>query len=295
MQIDIDSDSGFCFGVRKTIELAEKVLTEGETVYCLGDIIHNEEEVERLRSKGLVTVSHADLEKIKDAKVLVRAHGEPPETYRQIAVGKNTLEEGTCPIVQHLQKKVKLAWAEMKKSGGQVVICGKKGHAEVTGLEGQTNFEAIVISNVDDLSKIDFHKPVVMFAQTTQSGEVYENLAEEIRRRMEKAVPGNNPGLVMNDTICRHVSKRGEKLKHFAALHDVIIFVSGKNSSNGKVLFEACKSTNERSYWVNSARDLDKHWFKDVAKVGVCGATSTPQWLMEEIAGYIRGLQMEND
>ena len=232
MQIEIDSDSGFCYGVTKTIQLAEAALKGGETVYCLGEIVHNEEEVERLKSLGLEVIEKEDLEKIKGSKVLIRAHGEPDSTYQKIEKGANKLHDGTCPIVLQLQKKVRNAWQIMKKVDGQVIIYGKKGHAEVVGLAGQTNNEALIVSHKEDLANIDFSKPVSIFAQTTQPMEGYNEIVEEIKLRMSAFFKANEVPLNVTDSICRHVSKRGERLAVFSKKHDAIIFVSGTNSSN---------------------------------------------------------------
>lgn len=290
MQIEIDNNSGFCYGVTKTIQIAEEALDEGKPVYCLGEIVHNEEEVERLKAKGLIIIDKSDLENIKDSKVLVRAHGEPPATYDQINKHSNVLYEGTCPIVLHIQKKVLIAWNDMKAVGGQVIIYGKKGHAEVVGLAGQTNNEAIIISREDDLDQIDFSKPVSIFSQTTQSSEEYQRIIKMIRIRMSGFSLKTENSLQVTDSICRHVSKRGEHLIQFAQKHDVIIFVSGTNSSNGKVLFEVCRKHNTQSFWVPGANELKKEWFINVNTVGICGATSTPQWLMENVAKKIKEL-----
>lgn len=283
MQIEIDSNSGFCYGVVKTVELAEAALSSGQPVYCLGEIVHNEEEVERLRAKGLTVINHEDLQHIKNATVLVRAHGEPPSTYNQISEGKNMLKEGTCPIVLQLQKKVRDAWAEMQQVNGQIVIYGKKGHAEVVGLCGQTDNKAIVVSSPDDLASVDFTKPVWLFSQTTQPLEGFQTIAALLKDKLSVSFPGQEP-LKVTDSICRHVSKRGEHLKVFAQKFDVVIFVCGTHSSNGKVLFEICKKTNPNAYWVPGAEYVQKEWFVDKKSVGIAGATSTPRWLMEQVA-----------
>jgi len=283
MQIEIDSNSGFCYGVTKTIQLAEEALKNGEPLYCLGEIVHNGEEVERLKSKGLVVINTEDLNTISNAKVLVRAHGEPPITYNQIVKHSNTLYEGTCPIVLKLQKKVFDAWNDMKSSGGQIVIYGKKDHAEVIGLAGQTNDEAIIISQKVDLDRIDFSKPIALFSQTTQSIDGYECIINEIRIRLSMSPISNENSLKVNDSICRYVSRRGEHLIEFSKKHNVIVFVSGTNSANGKVLFDICSKNNLNSFWVQNADEIRKDWFVTANSVGICGATSTPQWLMEKV------------
>lgn len=287
MRIEIDSNSGFCYGVVKTIELAEKALDNGSPVYCLGEIVHNEEEVERLKSKGLIIIENSDLDKIHGSTVLIRAHGEPPATYREIASQANTLKEGTCPIVLNLQKKIRLAWEKIKDANGQIVIYGKKDHAEVIGLAGQAADRCIVISNIAELDKIDYSKPVALFSQTTQSPTGYRELENAIRQRMESFFPSGNIPLETTNSICGHVSKRGENLKEFALQHDVIVFVSGTNSSNGKVLFEICRGSNSKSYWVPNADEVKPEWFTGTETVGICGATSTPRWLMEKVADKI--------
>lgn len=287
MQIEVDSGSGFCYGVTKTIQLAEKALNEGKTVYCLGEIVHNEEEVERLKSKGLIVITKDNLKDISDADVLIRAHGEPGSTYHTIKDGSNRLHDGTCPIVLVLQKKVREAWSALKASNGQVIIYGKKGHAEVIGLAGQTNDEALIISHKEEIEKIDFSRPIAIFAQTTQSTEGYTEIIHEIKQGMAKFFPADNLPLQVTDSICKHVSKRGEHLVEFAKTHDVIVFVSGTNSSNGKVLYEVCKKANPNSHWVPSANEVKKEWFSNAQSVGICGATSTPQWLMEKVAEQI--------
>jgi 4-hydroxy-3-methylbut-2-enyl diphosphate reductase len=288
MNIEIDNHSGFCYGVVRTIQLAENALAEGNPVYCLGDIVHNEKEVERLKSKGLIIINHEDLKKISNFKVLIRAHGEPPDTYKQIEANTNKLMEGTCPIVLQLQKKVLKACEEMNSVNGQVVIYGKKGHAEVIGLEGQTGNKAIVVSNVDDLEDIDFSRPIALFAQTTQPLDGYELICSTIKHRMEPNFNTNQLPLTICDSICRHVSKRGDHIKEFAKRHDVVVFVSGTNSSNGKVLYDICRKANPKSYKIADPSELKQEWFTQVNSVGICSATSTPIWLMEEAAEKIK-------
>jgi 4-hydroxy-3-methylbut-2-en-1-yl diphosphate reductase len=290
MNIEIDNHSGFCYGVVKTIQLAENALEEGNPVYCLGDIVHNEKEVERLKSKGLVIIDHQDLKKISNFTVLIRAHGEPPDTYRLIEANANILKEGTCPIVLHLQKRIQKAWEEMKMTNGQIVIFGKKGHAEVIGLVGQTEDTAIIVNNEADLEKIDFSRPIALFAQTTQSMDGYESIGNIIRQRMSPYFQSGQLPLTINDSICRHVSKRGTHIMEFAERHDVIVFVSGTSSSNGKVLYELCKKTNPKSYKIADTNELKQEWFANAESVGICSATSTPMWLMEEAAETIKQL-----
>jgi 4-hydroxy-3-methylbut-2-enyl diphosphate reductase len=288
MQIEIDNQSGFCYGVVKTIQLAEDALNDGNPVYCLGEIVHNEKEVERLKAKGLIIIDHNDLKRISNSTVLTRAHGEPPETYKQIEDNANHLKEGTCPIVLHLQKKVRLAWKEMKEIDGQIVIYGKNGHAEVTGLIGQTNGTAIVVNNIDNLEEIDFSKPVALFAQTTQPISGYEMIGNAIKERMLHFFPSDALPLKITDSICGHVSNRGERIKEFAHNYDVVIFVSGTNSSNGKVLYDICLKSNSNSFRVTNADEVKREWFEHAASVGICSATSTPRWLMEVVAERIK-------
>ncbi|MEM6261106.1 MAG: 4-hydroxy-3-methylbut-2-enyl diphosphate reductase [Bacteroidota bacterium] len=275
MHVEIDQHSGFCFGVVYAIEMAEDYLEENGQLYCLGDIVHNDREVQRLEAKGLKIISHEELRELTDATVLIRAHGEPPETY-QIAI-ENGLEliDASCPVVLKLQNRVRHAHDEDR----QIVILGKRGHAEVNGLVGQTDQEAIVISSEEEVEGLSFEKPISLFSQTTKS----TNLLYNIRDRMAD----HTDDLKFNDTICRQVSNREPELKKFAAKHDVIVFVSGKKSSNGRALYGTCKSVNPRSYFVSDAEEIDWAWFAGNERVGICGATSTPMWLMEQVAGVI--------
>jgi 4-hydroxy-3-methylbut-2-enyl diphosphate reductase len=288
MQIEIDSNSGFCFGVQRAIELAEESLKDGDPVFCLGEIVHNPEEIKRLGLKGMKTIQPDDLKNISNAKVLVRAHGEPPSTFQTIEQNHNTLYEGTCPIVKQIQKKIKTAWEESRGNNGQIVIFGKKQHAEVIGLLGQTNNEAILITDAADLNCIDYRRPVTLFSQTTMDGNTYQQIASEIKKRMWECLGITEIPFIQFETICGHVSGRGEKLKTFVKNHEVIIFISGLNSSNGKVLFELCKKNNPNTYWVANEQAIQKKWFQNCKSVGICGATSTPRWLMENIANAIK-------
>jgi len=296
MKVEIDKKSGFCFGVVYAIEKAEQELKKGNPVYCLGDIVHNEAEVERLRQLGLQTIDHEQLAQMRDCKVLIRAHGEPPSTYQTALANNIQLMDASCPVVLKLQNDVRKGFEEAKKIQGQVVIYGKHGHAEVTGLVGQTDGEAIVISSVEDLDKIDFTKPINLFSQTTKSLRGYAKMTEEIERRMQEA-QGTDAKIqiITNDTICRQVSHREPGLQKFAAQHDVIVFVSGKKSSNGKSLHQVCESVNPRSYLVADVDEVLSEWFADgnVNTVGVCGATSTPMWLMEKVRDHIEQLAQE--
>lgn len=290
MKIEIDSNSGFCFGVVNAIQLAEMELERNEILYCLGDIVHNSAEVERLKKKGLTTINHEQLKTLKNCKVLLRAHGEPPETYK-IAIENNIqLIDASCPVVLKLQNNIKLGFDAILKKGGQVVIYGKEGHAEVNGLVGQTNGKAIVIGGTEDLNKIDFSKPVNLFSQTTKSIEGFYEIQKEIKNRMIDAQGNKKVEFISNDTICRQVSHRQPKLHEFVKKHDVIVFVSGEKSSNGKMLYQVCKDENPNTYLVSDAEELNSDWFKNINSIGICGATSTPRWLMEKIAKSIEKL-----
>jgi 4-hydroxy-3-methylbut-2-en-1-yl diphosphate reductase len=282
MKIEIDSNSGFCFGVVNAIQLAEMELDRNETLYCLGDIVHNNAEVERLEKKGLVSIEHEQLKSLKNCKVLLRAHGEPPETYETAIKNNIQLIDASCPVVLKLQNNIKLGFDAILKKGGQVVIFGKEGHAEVNGLVGQTNGNAIVISGLEDLNKINFSKPVNLFAQTTKKIEGFYEIQKEIKNRMSKDVE-----FIANDTICRQVSHRQPQMREFVKKHNVIIFVSGQKSSNGKMLYQVCKDENPNTFFVSDVDELESDWFKNTDSVGICGATSTPRWLMEKIAKNI--------
>lgn len=282
--IEIDKGSGFCFGVVNAINKAEEELKKGTPLYCLGDIVHNSREVDRLRHKGLITIGHADLEALKGAKVLLRAHGEPPSTY-QIAL-RNQIEiiDATCPVVLQLQKKIKSQYDKLD-ADSQIVIYGKNGHAEVNGLVGQTKGEAIVIESEKDLNKIDFHKNIILFSQTTKSLDGFGEIVSQIKKHLDPSLT-----FTYHDTICRKVANRMPHLKEFAATHELILFVCGEKSSNGKVLFEECKKSNPHSYMISDTNDVDPAWIESAQSIGICGATSTPSWLMEEVAKYIERL-----
>jgi 4-hydroxy-3-methylbut-2-enyl diphosphate reductase len=284
MLVEIDKRSGFCFGVQNAVEIAEKALLRGEKVFSLGPIVHNDMEVERLASLGLVSINHEEFSKLRDCKVLIRAHGEPPATY--IIAEKNNIMiiEATCPIVKKLQSRIKDTWKKADEIHGQVVIFGKSGHAEVVGLLGQTEAEGILISGPDDLDKIDVTRPVALFSQTTMSVKEYENIAYLIRQKMtEKGARNTDELLQVNNTICGQVSNREPHLRAFAKKHDVLIFVSGKESSNGKMLYSVCKNVNSETYFISSPDEIRKEWFIGKRSAGVCGATSTPKWLIERV------------
>lgn len=283
--VEIDSQSGFCFGVVTAIRKAEEELEKGSKLYCLGDIVHNSAEVERLRAKGLETIDHTDLDGLKDAKVLLRAHGEPPSTYTQAQCNNITVVDATCPVVLRLQQRIKDAWTQAQNNGEplQIVIYGQPGHAEVNGLVGQTDGKAIVVENPEQLDRIDFSLPVALYSQTTKSIEGFNRVIENIRQRMHPGVPFSS-----HDTICRQVASRVEHLREFAACHDVVLFVAGEKSSNGRILFNHCLDVNPRSHLVPSASDVHLEWLEGARTVGICGATSTPSWLMESVAMRVR-------
>jgi 4-hydroxy-3-methylbut-2-enyl diphosphate reductase len=288
MEVEIDKRSGFCFGVRNAVEIAEKALMRGEKVFSLGPIVHNDKEVERLSSLGLVSIDHEQFRSLKNCKVLIRAHGEPPDIYKTAEENNITIIEATCPIVKKLQSKIRETWLRIKKDKGQIVIFGKPGHAEVVGLLGQTNNEGILISAPSDINKIDVTRPVALFSQTTMGVNEYGNIKELIFNKMkERGAIDPFQNFIVNNTVCSQVSNREPHLEAFAREHDVIIFVSGKESSNGRMLFSVCKSINPDTYFVSSPEEIDKSWFTDKKLVGICGATSTPKWLIENIRDYI--------
>ena len=278
MKIEIDNNSGFCFGVMRATTTAETELTKQQPLYCLGDIVHNGQEVDRLTRLGLITIDHAQLAQLHDVRVLLRAHGEPPHTYELAQRNNITLIDATCPVVLKLQQKIHQAYTSHPDA--QIVIYGKIGHAEVIGLEGQTEGKAIVIEDENDIHKIDFSRPIILFSQTTKSIEGFNQLVNTIK---EKLSTSEGIHFEYHDTICRNVANRIPDIKRFASQFDIILFVAGAKSSNGKVLFNECLSVNPRTYLVSSPEELDPEWFKDIKSVGICGATSTPKWLMEEI------------
>jgi len=284
MKIDIDKKSGFCFGVVYAINKAEEILKKEGKLYCLGDIVHNNVEVSRLEKMGLITINHEQLKKLTNCKVLIRAHGEPPETYKIVLENNIELVDASCPVVLQLQNKIKDGSDNILEKKGQVVIYGKKGHAEVNGLVGQTAGKAIVIENEEDVENLDFSKSINLFSQTTKSITGFNKIKSAIET---KIADKKEVELISNDTICRQVASRGEDLLQFAQKHDIIIFVSGKKSSNGQMLYQTCKNENDRSYFVSELNDVKKEWFKPKDTVGICGATSTPMWLMNKIAKII--------
>lgn len=286
MYIEIDSGSGFCFGVIGAISCAEKALADGgKPVRCLGDIVHNRIEVQRLENMGLVTVSHEDIASLGDCRLLIRAHGEPPSTYKAAHAAGVEIIDATCLVVAALQRKVVKAHKAMSECNGQVVILGKRGHAEVVGLTGQVTRPTTVIEGEDDLSLIDFSRPIYFLSQTTQSVSLFERLRDIMASRLPSPQM-----LTVEQTICRRVSSRETALKEFARRFDMVVFVCGKKSSNGRVLFEVCREANASSRTVEEPSELEREWFMGVRSVGICGATSTPLWLMKQVADTIAAM-----
>ena len=285
MQCVIDTHSGFCAGVIKAIKSAESYLTQYHSLYCLGDIVHNNEEVNRLTDMGLSIISHKEFSELRDITVLIRAHGEPPETYHIAKKNNITLIDATCPVVLDLQKRIKANYEQEERKEEQILIFGKKGHAEVVGLLGQTDKQGIVISSIEDIHLIDFQKPSTLYSQTTQSLEEYSLLIAEIKKRYQES--GREDFFAFHDTICRSVANRSHQIRKFASQYDKIIFVSGEKSSNGLYLFGLCKEVNPNSFFISKTKDLEQITFDVQESVGICGATSTPMWLMEEVKEQI--------
>jgi len=291
MEVTIDKNSGYCFGVEYAIKMAEDEMESCAKLYCLGDIVHNAMEVNRLSNKGLVVIDRDKLEDLHDCKVLIRAHGEPPETYRTAIKNNIELIDASCPVVLKLQHRVKSAFDKMEKQSGQIVIYGKKGHAEVIGLTGQTLKKAIVVMDDDDLDQIDFSRPVTLFSQTTKSTKGFYALKAKIEEKIKEAKGIlNDMDFNANDSICRQVSNRDPQLQKFSEDNDVIVFVAGKKSSNGKALYQVCKSTNIRSFFVENETEINLEWLNPEDKIGICGATSTPMWLMDQVKDHILSL-----
>ncbi len=282
MEIEIDSNSGFCFGVVTAINKAEEELSKEGNLFCLGDIVHNSMEVERLSRKGLVSIDHERFFSLRNEKVLLRAHGEPPSTYEMARKNGIEIIDATCPVVLNLQKNIKKAYLNSDPSETQIVIYGKIGHAEVNGLVGQTDGRAIVIENLNDLNKIDFTKKVKLFSQTTKSIENFNQIVAKIKEKIT-----NCKNFEFNDTICRQVANRIPKIINFVSKHELVFFVSGKKSSNGKVLFDECRKINSNIHLISDLEELDLSLLDGVNTVGICGATSTPKWLMEELKSKI--------
>ena len=279
--VEIDTNSGFCNGVVRAIQAAEQELEKGEQLYCLGDIVHNSNEVERLRAKGLITINHDELRELRNAKVLLRAHGEPPETYRIALENNIEIIDATCPVVLQLQRKIKKSYDTRTNNNDQILIYGKVGHAEVNGLVGQTNGEAIVLETPDDLHKVDFDQRITLYSQTTKSVQHFAEMVQLIQERTA------NDKFEWHDTICRQVANRIPNIREFARTHDLVLFVCGKKSSNGKVLYEECRSVNANTHLVSDIDELNPAWLEGKSNIGICGATSTPRWLMAEFQARI--------
>ena len=279
MQIEIDNGSGFCFGVTTAIRKAEEELAKGTTLYCLGDIVHNGMECERLKQLGLITIDHEQMAQLHDVKVLLRAHGEPPETYELARRNNIEIIDATCPVVLQLQKKIK---RQYEVGVPTIVIFGKPGHAEVMGLVGQTGGNAIVIAHFDDVKKLDFSRDIYLYSQTTKSLDEFHRIIAYIQEHISPEAHFQS-----FDTICRQVANRMPNISKFAAKHDLILFVCGRKSSNGRVLFEECQRVNPNSHLIEGANEIDPSWLEGISSVGICGATSTPKWLMEQCRDYL--------
>ena len=280
LQIEIDSGSGFCFGVTTARKKAEEKLADGNTLYCLGDIVHNGMEVERLHANGLVTINHEELDRLHDVKVLLRAHGEPPETYALAEKNHIDIIDATCPVVLQLQRRIKKQFDANPQA--QIVIFGKNGHAEVLGLVGQTCGKAIVVENVEDVARLDYSRDIYLYSQTTKSLDGFHRVIDYIQAHIAPTATFRS-----FDTICRQVANRMPNIGSFASRHDIIVFVCGRKSSNGKVLFNECRRVNPNSHLIEKPEEIDMTWFDGLASVGICGATSTPKWLMEQCRDYI--------
>ena len=290
IKVEVDEGSGFCFGVVTAINKAEEELAKGETLYCLGDIVHNSREVERLKTMGLITINREEFKQLRNAKVLLRAHGEPPETYMIARENNIEIIDATCPVVLRLQKRIKQEFLQdAANDEKQIVIYGKNGHAEVLGLVGQTDGKAIVIEKAEEVKKLDLNKSVRLFSQTTKSLDEFQEIVAYIKQNISPEAT-----FEYYDTICRQVANRMPKLREFAATHDLIFFVSGKKSSNGKMLFEECLKVNANSHLIDNEKEIDPSLLQNVQSIGVCGATSTPKWLMEKIYSHIQSLIEES-
>ena len=283
IQIEIDSGSGFCFGVTTAIKKAEEELAQGKTLYCLGDIVHNGMECERLREMGLITINHEEMRELHDVKVLLRAHGEPPETYELARRNNIEIIDATCPVVLQLQKRIK---KQYEAGGGQIVIFGKKGHAEVLGLVGQTQSSAIVIENFDEVTRLDFSRDIYLYSQTTKSLDEFHRIIDYIQSHIAPDATFKS-----FDTICRSVANRMPNISQFATKHDLVLFVCGRKSSNGKVLYNECKRVNPNTHLIEGPEEINVSWLTDINTIGICGATSTPKWLMEQCRDAILKMQ----
>ncbi len=281
MRIEIDKESGFCHGVVSAIRKAENELDRSGTLYCLGDIVHNSDEVERLKKRGLITITHEELETLHDVKVLLRAHGEPPSTYEIARRNNITIIDATCPVVLHLQKRIRESY-DSRADNETIVIYGKRGHAEVNGLVGQTNGEALVVEDLSGLDKLNYDNDIVLYSQTTKS---LQGLSEIISAIESHKSPQST--FRYYDTICRQVANRIPQLREFASAHDLILFVSGKKSSNGKILFGECRDVNPNTHLISNPDEIEPEWLDGVNSIGICGATSTPRWLMENVRDHL--------
>lgn len=292
LEVVVDKNSGYCFGVEFAIQMAEDALNESGDLYCLGDIVHNGMEVKRLEEKGLKIIDREQLKELQNTQVLIRAHGEPPETYKTALENNIELIDASCPVVLKLQNRVKNSYDK----NPQIVIYGKKGHAEVIGLSGQTNENAIVVMEESDLDQIDYSQPITLYSQTTKSINGFKTIVELIQQKILENNPNKTeeelPYFDTNDSICRQVSNRAPQMEKFSKEHDVIVFVSGKKSSNGKALYGVCKDNNPNSYFIESENELHEEWFENKKSVGICGATSTPTWLMENVESKIKTLSI---
>ena len=287
MEIIIDNQSGFCFGVVYAINKAEEILKQEGHLHVLGDIVHNEEEIKRLSQLGLEVIDRQKFKQLHNTQVLIRAHGEPSETYKIAFENNIRLIDASCPVVLRLQNQIRTNYEQMKKLGGQIVIFGKPNHPEVIALRSQTNYQAIVIERKEDLDKLNFNKPIALFAQTTKNLELFYELVENIAYRMRLAFGKDDIPFQYYDTICRQVSHRDRELKQFCKDKDIVLFVSGKKSSNGRMLYGVCKSVNDNVKFISSIEEIDLSWFTKNQKLGICGATSTPKWLMEDIKKFL--------
>jgi 4-hydroxy-3-methylbut-2-enyl diphosphate reductase len=283
IQIEIDNGSGFCFGVTTAIKKAEEELAQGETLYCLGDIVHNGMECERLRQMGLITINHDEMHELHHVKVLLRAHGEPPETYELAHRNNIEIIDATCPVVLKLQKRIK---EQYEQGVGQIVIFGKKGHAEVLGLVGQTQSSAIVIENFDEVTKLDFSRDIYLYSQTTKSLDEFHRIIDYIQAHIAPSAKFQS-----FDTICRSVANRMPNISQFAAKHDLVLFVCGRKSSNGKVLYNECLRVNPNTHLVEGPEEIEPQWLEGINTVGICGATSTPKWLMEQCRDKLMSIE----
>ena len=283
LQVEIDEGSGFCFGVTTAIQKAEEELAVGQKLYCLGDIVHNGMECERLKNMGLITINHEEMKELHDVKVLLRAHGEPPETYEVARRNNIEIIDATCPVVLQLQRRIKRQFND--DSEKQIVIFGKNGHAEVLGLVGQTSSHAIVVESLDDVKKLDFSRDICLYSQTTKSLDEFHHIIRYIQSHISPTAEFKS-----YDTICRQVANRMPNISSFAAKHDLILFVCGRKSSNGKVLYKECRSVNPNTHLIEGPDEIDKLWLQKIETVGICGATSTPKWLMEQCRDRIMEL-----